>query len=120
MADKLEQALEVARYSFRNYTILESKYILARYKRLYDQTTRKPSPDVFLMFLVRTGDTKAKSLQVRICFEYCTSDIPYYFVAGNYQELKFRFRSSELHMELYMDLLYDLCRLGDRFLSIYT
>jgi hypothetical protein len=72
------------------------------------------------MFLVRTGDTKAKSLQVRICSEYRASDIPYYLVAGNYQELKFRLRSSELRIELYMDLIYDLCRLEDRFLGVYT
>jgi hypothetical protein len=44
----------------------------------------------------------------------------YYLEARKYQELKFRLRSSELRMEFYMDLLYELCRPGDRFLGIYT
>jgi hypothetical protein len=66
------------------------------------------------------SDIEAKRLWVKILFEYRAPDIPYYLEAGKYQELKFKLRSSELHMEFYMDLLYDLCRLGDWFLGIYT
>jgi hypothetical protein len=69
--------------------------------------------DVFLMFLVMTGDTEAESLRVRICSEYNLE-------ARKYQELKFRLCYSTLRIEFYMDLLYDLCRPGDKFLGVYT
>jgi hypothetical protein len=65
-----------------------------RIERLYDQTAQKQSPDVFLMFLVRMGDTKAESLRVKILFEYHVLHILYYLEAGKYQKLKFRLRSS--------------------------
>jgi hypothetical protein len=48
------------------------------------------------------SDIEAKRLWVKILFEYRAPDIPYYLE------------------EFYMDLLYDLCRLGDWFLGIYT
>ena len=46
------------------------------------------------MFLVRMDDTEAKNLKLKICFE--------------------------LRMEFCLDLPYDLCRLGDMFLGVYT
>jgi hypothetical protein len=42
-----------------------------------------------------------------------------YLEAGKYQELKYRLSSSELRMELYLDLLFDFCWPGDRFLGVY-
>jgi hypothetical protein len=113
LANKLAQAAEYVRESFKNYTIVESKYNPTRNERLYNQTAKKQSPDVFLMFFVRKGDTEAERLRVKILSEYCIPDIPYYLEARNYNELKFRLRSSELCMEFYMDFLYDLCRPGD-------
>jgi hypothetical protein len=69
---------------------------------------------------VKKGDREAESLRGKILSEYCAPDIPYYLEVGNYLELKYRLSSSELCMEFYLDLLYDFCRPGDRFLGIYT
>jgi hypothetical protein len=119
-ANRLAQAVEYARESFTNYTIRESKYIPAKNKRLYDGSARKQSPDVFLLFLVKDGDTEEDGLRRKIFSEYRALDIPYYLEAGKYQELKYRLSSSELRMEFYLDLLFDLCRPGDRFLGVYS
>jgi hypothetical protein len=71
------------------------------------------------MFLVKKGDREAEGLRGKILSEYRAPDIPYYLEAGKYQELKYRLSSSELHMEFYLDLLYDFCRSRDRFLGVY-
>jgi hypothetical protein len=118
--NKLAQAAEYARESFTNYSIRESKYIPAKNERLYDKTARKQSMDVILLFLVKKGDREAESLRAKIQSEYHAPDIPYYLEAGKYQELKYRLSSSELHMEFYLDLLYNFCKPGDRFLGVYT
>jgi hypothetical protein len=81
---------------------------------------RKQSQNVFLLFLVKKGDREAKSLWEMILSEYRAPDIPYYLEAGKYLELKYRLSSNKLHMEFYLDLLYDFCRPKDRFLGIYT
>jgi hypothetical protein len=119
-ANRLAQATEYARESFTNYSIRESKYIPAKNERLYDGTVRKQSLDVFLLFLVKKGDREAESLRGKILSKYHAPDIPYYLEAGKYLELKYRLSSIELRMEFYLDLLYDFCRLGDRFLGVYT
>jgi hypothetical protein len=119
-ANRLAQAAEYAKESFMNYTIRESKYIMAKNERLYDRFVRKQSPDVFLLFLVKKGDTEAEGLEGKIHSEYRAPDIPYYLEAGKYQELKYRLTSSEPRMEFYLDLLYDFCKLGDRFFGVYT
>jgi hypothetical protein len=119
-ANRLVQAAEYARESFTNYTIRESKYIPAKNERLYDGSARKQSPDVFLLFLVKNDDTEAQGLRRKIPSEYRAHDIAYYLEAGKYQELKYRLSSSELRMEFYLDLLFDFCRSGDRFLGVYS
>jgi hypothetical protein len=120
LANRLAQAAEYARESFTNYTIRESKYIPAKNERLYDGSARKQSPDVFLLFLVKNGDTEADGLREKILSEYRAPDIPYYLEAGKYQELKYKLSSSELRTEFYLDLLFDFCRPGDRFLGVYS
>jgi hypothetical protein len=117
-ANWLAQAKEYAMQTFRNYTILEAKYIPAKKERLYDLTIRKQSPDVFLMFLIKNGDVEAEGLKVKIRSEYRAHDIPYYTDSGKYSELKYRLSASELRMEFYLDLLHDLCRPGDSFLGV--
>jgi hypothetical protein len=72
------------------------------------------------MFLVKKGDREAEGLRGKILSEYRTPDISYYLEARKYQELKYRLSLSELRMEFYLDLLYDFCRPGDRFLGVYT
>ena len=72
------------------------------------------------MFLVRTRDVKAEGLKAKIRSEYRAPDIPYYTNSGKYLELKYILRASELCMEFYLDLLYDLCYLGDNFLGVYS
>ena len=79
----------------------------------------KQSLDVFLLFLVKNGDTEADSLREKILSKYHAPDIPYYLEAEKYQELKYRLSSSELHMEFYLDLLFDFYRPGDRYLGVY-
>ena len=103
-----------------NYTIQESKYISAKNEQLYDESVRKQFPDVFFLFLVKNGDTKVDDLQGNILLEYPASNIPYYLEAGKYQELKYRLSLSELHMEFYLDLLFDFCRPRDQFLGVYS
>jgi hypothetical protein len=119
LANKLVQAVEYVRKYLRIYTILESKYILAKNERLYDQIARKQSLDVFPMFLVRTEDRKAKSFKLKIHSEYRVPDTLYYLEVGKYLELKYRLCSSGLRMEFYLDLFYDLCKLKDNFLGVY-
>ena len=58
MANRLVQAAEFAKESFTNYTIRESKYILAKNEQLYDGLARKQFLDVFL-FLVKNDDQEA-------------------------------------------------------------
>jgi hypothetical protein len=53
-ANRLAQAEEYATHTLRNYSVVEAKYIPAKNERLYDLTIRKQSPDVFLLFLVKT------------------------------------------------------------------
>jgi hypothetical protein len=120
LVNRLAQVAEYAKESFTNYTIRESKYIPTKNERLYDRFVRKQSPDVFLLFLVKKGDTEAEGLEGKIHSEYRAPDIPYYLEAGKYQELKYRLTSSEPRMEFYLDLLYDFCKLGDRFFGVYT
>jgi hypothetical protein len=103
-----------------SYAIIQSKYTPAKNERLYDQSTRKQSADVFLMFLVKKDDREAESLRSKIHGEYRAPDIPYYIKAGKYQEMKYRLCASELHMEFYLDLIFDLCRPGDRLLGDFT
>jgi hypothetical protein len=73
-----------------------------------------------IMFLMRTNYKEAESLKVKICSKYHAPDIPNYLEAGKYLELKYRLCSNELCMEIYLDLLYDLCRPGNNFLGVYT
>jgi hypothetical protein len=87
-ANRLAQAKEYATHSLRNYTILEAKYISAKNEHLYDLTIRKQSLDVFLMFLVKTGDVEAEGLRAKIRSEYRAPNIPYYIDSGKYSELK--------------------------------
>ena len=115
----MAQAKEYATQALKDYTIVEAKYILSKNERLYDLIILKQSPNVFLMFLVRTGDVKAEGLKSKIRSEYRTPDIPYYTDSKKYLELKYRLRAIELCMEFYLDLLHDLCRLGDIFLGVY-
>jgi hypothetical protein len=81
---------------------------------------RKQSPNVFLMFLVKTGDIEAEGLKVKIRSKYRAPDIPYYTDSGKYSELKYRLSARELRMEFYLDLFHDLCRPGDSFLGVYS
>ena len=120
LANWLAQVAEYARESFMNYTIRESKYIPAKNERLYDGSAQKQSPNVFLLFLVKNGDIEVDGLRRKILSKYLIPDIPYYLEAGKYQELKYRLSSSELHMEFYLDLLFDFCRPRDWFLSMYS
>jgi hypothetical protein len=69
-ANRLAQAREYATQTLRNYIIVEAKYIMAKNEHLYDLTIRKQSPDVFLMFLVKTGDVEAEGLKAKIQSEY--------------------------------------------------
>ena len=119
-ANRLAQVVEYARESFTNYTIRESKYISARNERLYDGLAWKQSSDVFLLLLVKNGKREADGLWGKILLEYRAPDIPYYVEAKKYQELKYRLSSSELRMEFYLDLLFNFCRPGDRFLGMYS
>ena len=119
LANRLRQAAEYAKESFTNYTILVSKYIPSKNERLYDGSARKQSPDVFLLFLMKSDDREAVSLKEKIYSEYHALEISYYLEPGKYQELKYRLDLSELRMEFYLDLLYEFCRLGDRFLGMY-
>ena len=66
-----------------SYAIIQSKYIPTKNERLYDQSARKQSADVFLMFLVKKSDKEAERLRLKICEEYCAPKIPYYVEAGN-------------------------------------
>ena len=120
LANRLRQAVEYAKESFMNYTILVSKFILAKNKKLYDGSARKQSLDVFHLILVKSDDREAVSLKERIYSGYCTPKIPYYLEPGKYQELKYRLDSSELCMEFYLDLLYEFYRPSDRFLGVYS
>ena len=72
------------------------------------------------MFLVKIGDVKAKFLKAKIWSEYWAPNIPYYTDSGKYSELKYRLCANELRMEIYLDLLHDLCRRGDRFMGVYS
>jgi hypothetical protein len=71
------------------------------------------------MFLVKTGDSEAKSLKVKIWFEYRASNLPYYLESKKYLELKYRLSSGELRMQFYLDHLHDLCKPRDSFLGVY-
>ena len=93
---------------------------MARNECLYDLTIRKQSPDVFLMFLVKTKDAEAEGLKAKIRFGYRTPDISYYTDNRKYLELKYKLSANELHMEFYLDLLHDLCRPRDSFLGVYS
>jgi hypothetical protein len=120
LPNRLTQAVEYAGHNFPSYAIIQSKYIPAKNERLYDQSARKQSADVFFMFLVKKGDKEAESLRSKIHGEYRAPDILYYVKAGKYQKMKYQLCASELCMEFYLDLLFDLCRLGDRLLGIFT
>jgi hypothetical protein len=72
------------------------------------------------MFLVKKDDMEAENLRSKLSGEYSAPDIPYYVEAGKYQEMKYRLCASELRMEFYLDLLFDLCRLGNRLLGVFT
>jgi hypothetical protein len=115
----LAQAVEYAGLNFTSYAIIQSKYIPAKNERLYDQSARKQSANVFLIFLVKKGDREAEHLRSKIRGEYHAPEIPYYVEAGKYQEMKYRLYASELRMEFYLDILFDLCRPGDRLLGVF-
>jgi hypothetical protein len=87
--NRLAQAVEYAGLNFMSYAIIQSKYIPAKNERLYDQSARKKSTDVFLMFLVKKNDKEAERLRSKIRGEYRAPDIPYYVEAGKYQEMKY-------------------------------
>ena len=72
------------------------------------------------MFLVKKNDREAEYLRSKIRGEYRAPEIPYYVEAGKYQEIKYRLCTSKLRMEFYLDLLFDLCRLGNRFFGVFT
>jgi hypothetical protein len=72
------------------------------------------------MFFVKKDDREAETLRSKICGEYHAPDISYYVEAGKYQEMKYRLCASELRMEFYLDLLFDLYRPGDRLFGIFT
>jgi hypothetical protein len=97
----------------------KSKYIPAKNERLYDQSARKQSADVFLMFLVKKSDKEVERLRSKIRSDYRASNIPYYVEARKYQEMKYRLCTSELRMEFYLDLIFDLCRPGERILGAF-
>ena len=65
-ANRLAQAKEYVTQTFRNYIVLEAKYIPSKNERLYDLTIRKQSPNVFLLFFVKTGDVKVEGLKAKI------------------------------------------------------
>ena len=65
-ANRLAQAEEYATQTFRNYTVLEAKYIPSKNERLYTLPILKQSPDVFLLFLVKTRDVEAEGLKAKI------------------------------------------------------
>jgi hypothetical protein len=67
--------------------------------------------DVFLMLLVKMGDSEV---------EYRAPKIPYYLETKKYLQLKYKLNSNELHMEFYLDLLHDLWNPNDSFLGVYT
>jgi hypothetical protein len=117
--NRLAQEVEYTGLNFTSYAIIQSKYIPAKNKRLYDQSTRKQSADVFLMFLVKKSDKEAEHLRSKIHGEYHAPDILYYVEAGKYQKMKYRLCASELRMEFYLDLLFDLCRLGEGILGVF-
>ena len=117
--NKLAQAVEYAGFNFTSYAIIQSKYIPAKNERLYDQSARKQSADVFIMFLVKKSDKEAERLRSKIRREYRVPDILYYVEARKHQEMKHQLCTSELPMEFYLDLLFDLCRLGDRFFGVF-
>ena len=81
---------------------------------------RKQSLVVFLLFFAKNDNRKAIGLRGKIYLDYCAPEIPYYLEAGKYQELKYRLDSNELHMEFYLDLLFDFCRPGYWFLGLYS
>jgi hypothetical protein len=117
--NRLAQAVEYAGLNFTSYAIIQSKYILDKNERLYDQSACKQSTDVFLMFCVKKGDKEAERLRSKIRGEYSAPNIPYYVEAEKYQEMKYRLCASELHMEFYLDLFFDLCRPGERLLGVF-
>jgi hypothetical protein len=82
--NRLTQAVEYAGLNFTSYAIIQSKYIPVKNERLYDQSARKQSTDVFLMFLVKKGDKEAERLRSKIRGEYRAPDIPYYVEARKY------------------------------------
>jgi hypothetical protein len=118
--NRLAQVVEYAGLNFMSYAIIQSKYIPAKNERLYDQLIHKQSADVFLKFLVKKSDKEAERLRSKIRGEYRAPDIPYYVEAGKYQEMKYRLCASELCMEFYLDLLFDLYRPGERILGVFT
>jgi hypothetical protein len=69
---------------------------------------------------VKKGDKEAERLRSKIRGEYRVPNIPYYVEAGKYQEMKYRLCASELCMEFYLDLLFDLFRPGERILGVFT
>ena len=72
------------------------------------------------MFLVKKSDREAEHLRSKIHREYCAPEIPYYVEARKYQEMKYQLCASELCMEIYLNLLFNLCKPGDRFLGVFT
>ena len=66
LANRLAQAKEYVMQTFRNYTVLEVKYIPSKNERLYDLGIRKQSPNVILLFLVKIGDIKVEGLKAKI------------------------------------------------------
>jgi hypothetical protein len=118
--NRLTQAVEYVGLNFTSYAIIQSKYIPTKNERLYDQSACKQSTNVFFMFLVEKGDKEAEHLRSKIRGEYRAPDIPLYVEAGKYQEMKYRLCARELRMEFYLDLLFDLCRPGDKLLGVFT
>ena len=84
MPNRLAQPIEYVGLNFTSYVIIQSKYILATNERLYDQSSRKQSTDVFFMFLIKKSDKEAKHLRSKIHGEYRAPDILYYVEVGKY------------------------------------
>ena len=63
--NRLTQAVEYVGLNFKSYAIIQTKYILAKNEKLYDQPARKQSANVFFIFLVKKDDKEAERMRSR-------------------------------------------------------
>ena len=94
-----------------NYVKKYSTYEPAKFEWLEDlpATNKNARAPVSLLFLVRKSD-KAK-FNIPAVFQ--ALDIPVYTKPRKYQELQYRFQTTELRMEFYLHLFELFCRAGD-------